>query len=65
MECSDRWNSNKSESIRVVDNWMDINKGVVIDKIKSRDWKRTIDGEVEFSITPIEGIGVGGTFLKV
>jgi hypothetical protein len=64
MECSDRWNSSKSESIRVVDNWMDINKGVVVDKTQSRDWRRTIDSEVELSITPIEGIGVGGIFFE-
>ncbi len=48
MECSNKWNPNKGQGWKVANSWMDINKGTIVNKVQSGDWRETIDGEVEF-----------------
>ncbi len=66
MECSNRWNPDKGQSLKLIANsQLDINQRTTINKTQFRDQGRTTNGEVEFSITTKEGARVEGIFLRI
>ncbi len=65
MECSNRWNPDKGQSLKLIANsQLDINQRTTINKTQFRDQRRTTNGEVEFSITTKEYARVEGIFFE-